>query len=86
VAGRPFPFPAPHGAQLLGGWQACRREGAVIKSQSSPQTCLLLPSLAQSRTWLGTMSLALHRNNPPPMPASPWGGFSSPMLASCPWP
>lgn len=67
------------------GGRACRREGVVIKSQGSPQTCLLLPSLAQCRTWSGTMGLALS-GTIPPTPPSPQGGFGSPRLASYRWP
>lgn len=40
----------------------------MIKSQGSPQTCLLLPSLAQCRTWSGTMGLALSGTIPPHLP------------------
>lgn len=37
VAGRPFPFPAPHGAQLLGGWQGVQEGG---KQSFRAKTCL----------------------------------------------
>lgn len=59
------------------------RRGAVIKSQSSPHTCLLLPSLAQSRTWSGTMGLALS-GAVPHTPPSPQGGSDSFELAFLP--
>lgn len=58
----------------------------MIKNQSSPQTCLLLPSLAQSRTWWGTMGLAVSGTIPHPTPPSPQGGFCSPRIAAWPWP
>lgn len=63
------------------GGRACRREGVVIKSQGSPQTCLLLPSLAQCRTWSGTMGLALSGTIPPYASLTPgWLRFSQACL------
>lgn len=56
----------------------------MIKSQGSPQTCLLLPSLAQSRTWSGTMGLALSGTTPPYKSPSP--EVASVLPGSCPWP
>lgn len=67
------------------GGRACKRAGAVIKSQGSPQTCLLLPSLAQSRTWSGTMGLALSGTSSPP-PTPPSLRVASVLPGSCPWP
>lgn len=57
----------------------------MIKSQSSPQTCLFLPSLARRRTWSGDMGL-LSQKQYSPTPPSPRGGSGSSTFASCPRP
>lgn len=79
-----LPIPSPPWRPAPGRVAGCAggRE-AVIKSQSSPQTCLLLPSLAQSRTWSGTRGLAVS-GTIPHMPPSPQGGSGSFRLAFLP--
>lgn len=79
-----LPIPSPPWCPAPGRVAGCAGgRGAVIKSQSSPKTCLLLPSLAESHTWSGTMGLALS-GTIPHMPPSPQGGPSSSGLPSCP--